>query len=137
VTIVFMREIMQAAAEVSGIPVKALKGARRNRKIARVRQIACYLCRQLTTRSTTAIANQFGRDHTTVIHACRRIPELLQVEEGVPLLLEAIRIRAVQLAQTRSQYSWGVLPRVAAGSGTDSGNAEDTERERMPVAPAA
>ncbi|MGH6980494.1 MAG: helix-turn-helix domain-containing protein, partial [Stellaceae bacterium] len=51
--------------------------ARRAREIARPRQVAMYLCKMLTPRSLPEIGKKFGgRDHTTVIHAIRRIEEL-------------------------------------------------------------
>ena len=57
---------------------------RRNRAIARPRQAAMWLAKQLTTRSLPDIGRRFGgRDHTTVLHAVRRIEEL---KAGDPVL---------------------------------------------------
>jgi len=51
----------------------------RCRQIARPRQVAMYLSRQLTTRSLPEIGRRFGgRDHTTVLHACRRVEQLMR-----------------------------------------------------------
>jgi chromosomal replication initiator protein len=50
---------------------------KRNRNIARPRQIAMYLARELTQTSLPDIGASFGgRDHTTVLHACRKVAEL-------------------------------------------------------------
>lgn len=48
----------------------------RFREVARPRQVAMYLCRELTPRSLPEIGRKFGRDHTTVIHALRQISQL-------------------------------------------------------------
>ena len=49
----------------------------RDRAVARPRQVAMYLCKQLTSRSLPEIGRKFGgRDHTTVIHAVRKVEEL-------------------------------------------------------------
>jgi chromosomal replication initiator protein len=65
--------------------------ARRARSVARPRQIAMYLSKQLTTRSLPEIGRKFGgRDHTTVIHAVRKIEQLREedaaLDEDVDLL---------------------------------------------------
>jgi len=57
---------------------KEMLGPRRYRRIARPRQMAMYLCRELTTQSLPWIGRRFGgRDHTTVLHAYKRIEELM------------------------------------------------------------
>jgi len=54
-----------------------MHSARRARAVARPRQVAMYLAKQLTPRSLPEIGRKFGgRDHTTVIHAVRKIEEL-------------------------------------------------------------
>jgi chromosomal replication initiator protein len=58
--------------------------ARRARAVARPRQVAMWLSKQLTTRSLPEIGRKFGgRDHTTVIHAVRKIDELRQADSGM------------------------------------------------------
>src|SRR3546814_1796174 len=58
--------------------------ARRARVVARPRQIAMYLAKRLTTRSLPEIGRKFGgRDHSTVIHAVRRIEELRDSDRDV------------------------------------------------------
>jgi chromosomal replication initiator protein len=64
-------------AEHYNIRSADMHSARRAREIARPRQVAMYLCKMLTPRSLPEIGKKFGgRDHTTVIHAIRRIEEL-------------------------------------------------------------
>ena len=69
-----------------------LVSARRARVVARPRQIAMYLAKRLTTRSLPEIGRKFGgRDHSTVIHAVRRIDELRdsdrEIDSAVRLLM--------------------------------------------------
>ena len=68
---------------------------RRSRPLARPRQIAMYLSKKLTTRSLPEIGRKFGgRDHTTVIHAVKKIDELKEhdskFEEDVNLITQMI-----------------------------------------------
>jgi chromosomal replication initiator protein len=70
-------EIQKAAAEHYGMKQADLISERRNRAIARPRQAAMWLAKHLTTRSLPDIGRRFGgRDHTTVLHAVRRIEAL-------------------------------------------------------------
>ena len=70
-------DIQKAAAEHFGLKQADLISACRTRAIARPRQAAMWLAKQLTTRSLPDIGRRFGgRDHTTVLHAVRRIDEL-------------------------------------------------------------
>ncbi|HBM91340.1 MAG TPA: chromosomal replication initiator protein DnaA [Rhodospirillaceae bacterium] len=70
-------EIQKKVAEHYNIRIADMHSARRARAVARPRQIAMYLAKQLTPRSLPEIGRKFGgRDHTTVIHAVRKIEEL-------------------------------------------------------------
>ena len=70
-------EIQKATADHYAMKQVDLISERRNRAIARPRQAAMWLAKQLTTRSLPDIGRRFGgRDHTTVLHAVRRIEEL-------------------------------------------------------------
>ena len=61
-----------------------LVSARRARAVARPRQIAMYLAKRMTTRSLPEIGRKFGgRDHSTVIHAVKRIEELRDTDREV------------------------------------------------------
>jgi chromosomal replication initiator protein len=75
-------DIQKATSEHYGMKQADLLSERRNRAIARPRQAAMWLAKQLTTRSLPDIGRRFGgRDHTTVLHAVRRI-EALRAEDS-------------------------------------------------------
>lgn len=68
--------IMQVIAEQYGVSQEDMISKKRSREISMPRQIAMYLCRDMTQLSTTNIGQSFGgRDHTTVMHGCDRIAE--------------------------------------------------------------
>ncbi len=74
---VLIAEIKEAVAERFGIAASEMVSDRRAREIARPRQVAMYLARNLTPKSLPEIGRMFGnRDHTTVMHALRRIEQL-------------------------------------------------------------
>ncbi len=84
-------DIQKATAEHYGLTQQDLLSDRRQRAIARPRQAAMWLCKQLTTRSLPDIGRRFGgRDHTTVIHAVRRIEELKAVDAALAADVEAL-----------------------------------------------
>ncbi|MEQ1888824.1 MAG: chromosomal replication initiator protein DnaA [Alphaproteobacteria bacterium] len=77
-------EIQRKAAEYFNIRLADMLSARRARAIARPRQVAMYLAKQLTARSLPEIGRKFGgRDHTTVIHAVRRIEQLRESDSSL------------------------------------------------------
>ena len=74
-------EIQYAVAQHFGVPMIEMVSHRRARRVARPRQVAMYLSRELTPLSLPAIGRHFGnRDHTTVMHACRRIEGLKDID---------------------------------------------------------
>lgn len=74
---VSMDNIRKVVAEFYEVSVKDLMGKKRLRHIARPRQVAMALARELTNNSFTEIGQSFGgRDHTTVMHACEKVQEL-------------------------------------------------------------
>jgi len=69
-----VEQIQGAVCEYFGLSLVELNGASREKKYCEPRHIAQYLCRQMTDLSFPDIAQRFGgRDHTSIIHACRRI----------------------------------------------------------------
>ena len=81
-----IENIQKTTAEYYKIRVSDLVSKRRNRSVARPRQVAMALSKELTNHSLPEIGEAFGgRDHTTVLHACRKISELrkneLKIEE--------------------------------------------------------
>jgi chromosomal replication initiator protein len=82
--LVTVENIQKTVAEYFKIRVADLLSKRRSRSIARPRQIAMALTKELTSQSLPEIGNGFGgRDHTTVLHACRRIKALRDTETRV------------------------------------------------------
>jgi chromosomal replication initiator protein len=84
-------DIQKATADHFGLKQADLISERRNRAIARPRQAAMWLAKQLTTRSLPDIGRRFGgRDHTTVLHAVRRIEELKAADPQLTRDLETL-----------------------------------------------
>jgi chromosomal replication initiator protein len=82
--LVTVENIQRTVAEYYKIKIADLLSKRRNRSIARPRQIAMALAKELTNHSLPEIGDAFGgRDHTTVLHACRMISELRQSEADI------------------------------------------------------
>ena len=74
---VTIEEIQKKVADYFSIRLSDMSSPRRARAVARPRQIAMYLSKQLTSKSLPEIGRTFGgRDHTTVMHAVNRIDEL-------------------------------------------------------------
>lgn len=79
-----IENIQKTIADYFNIRVSDLKSKRRNRQIARPRQIAMALAKELTNLSLPDIGDAFGgRDHTTVIHACKKIDELVKTDAKI------------------------------------------------------
>lgn len=74
--LVTIDNIKRTVATYFNIRVSDLNSARRTRSLARPRQIAMSLAKELTQHSLPEIGEAFGKDHTTVLHACRKISEL-------------------------------------------------------------
>lgn len=82
--LVTIENIQRTVAEYYKIKVADLLSKRRNRSVARPRQIAMSLAKELTNHSLPEIGDAFGgRDHTTVLHACRNIAELRQSDADI------------------------------------------------------
>jgi len=85
-------EIQRKTAEHYNIKMPDMHSARRSRNVARPRQVAMYLAKQLTSRSLPEIGRKFGgRDHTTVMHAVRKIEELMEEDPQIAQDVEIIR----------------------------------------------
>ena len=85
-------EIQKRVAEHYNIRLADMHSARRARAVARPRQVAMYLCKQLTPRSLPEIGRKFGgRDHTTVMHAVRKIEELKAADRTLAEDVELLR----------------------------------------------
>ena len=90
-----IEEIQKRVSQHFNVKMSDMSSARRSRTIARPRQIAMYLSKNLTSRSLPEIGRRFGnRDHTTVIHAVKKVEELrskdLSFDEDVQLLIRML-----------------------------------------------
>ena len=84
-----VRDVIYATSRHFDVPVLDMLSSRRTKDIVRPRQIAMYLAKNMTPMSYTNIGRNFaGRDHTTVLHAVRKIQEL--VEDGNAPVISAV-----------------------------------------------
>lgn len=82
--LVTLDNIIKTVAEYYKIRVSDMSSSRRSRSIARPRQIAMALAKELTNHSLPEIGEAFGgRDHTTVLHACRKVEELRESDSRI------------------------------------------------------
>jgi chromosomal replication initiator protein len=82
--LVTIENIQKTVAEYYKIRIADLLSKRRSRSIARPRQVAMALAKELTNHSLPEIGDAFGgRDHTTVLHACRRVKELRETDRRI------------------------------------------------------
>ncbi len=89
---VTIEEIQKRVSEHFNVRVTDMHSARRARAVARPRQVAMYLSKQLTARSLPEIGRKFGgRDHTTVMHAVRKIEELKSLDPSFSEDIELLR----------------------------------------------
>jgi chromosomal replication initiator protein len=85
-------DIQKAVAEKFEISVELMKSEKRSSRVVLPRQVAIYLSRQLTDKSLVEVGRLFGgRDHTTILHACRKIEKL--IEEKPDFQREVAEIR--------------------------------------------
>ncbi|MCR9221491.1 MAG: chromosomal replication initiator protein DnaA [Alphaproteobacteria bacterium] len=85
-------EIQKRVAEHFTMKLSDMHSPRRSRGVARPRQVAMYLAKQLTTRSLPEIGRKFGgRDHTTVMHAVKKVEELRQTDANFAEDVELLR----------------------------------------------
>ncbi len=89
---VTIEEIQRRVAEHYNVRLSDMVGPKRLRTIARPRQIAMYLAKQLTPRSLPEIGRRFGgRDHTTIMHGIRKIEELMATDSQMSDDLQMLR----------------------------------------------
>jgi chromosomal replication initiator protein len=98
-----VHEIQAATCELFGISSAELLSSSRTQRLSWPRQLAMYLARELTGQSLPAIGRQFGgRDHSTVLHACRRTSERIGSDEAsreaAERLLSALGVEPVGMA---------------------------------------
>ena len=84
--------IKSTVAEYYSIPVESLLSERRDREIVLPRQIAMYLCREVANMSYPQIGTDFGgRDHSTVMHACRKIEKEVKEKNNTKLIVDSVK----------------------------------------------
>jgi chromosomal replication initiator protein len=89
---VTIEEIQKQVASHFNVRISDMHSARRARSVARPRQVAMYLAKQLTSRSLPEIGRKFGgRDHTTVMHAVRKVEELREHDTAFNEDVELLR----------------------------------------------
>lgn len=82
--LVTIENIIKTVGEYYKVKVAEILSKRRNRSVARPRQVAMALSKELTNHSLPEIGDAFGgRDHTTVLHACRKIKELIETDADI------------------------------------------------------
>ena len=85
-------EIQRKVAEHYNLRMADMHSARRARNVARPRQVAMYLAKMLTARSLPEIGRKFGgRDHTTVMHAVRKVEELIEEDAQIAQDVDVVR----------------------------------------------
>jgi chromosomal replication initiator protein len=86
-----VERIQEATSATLALPLTDLSSAKRGRQVVYARQVAMYLCRELTDLSLPAIGQRFGgRDHTTVLHAHRQMRARILTEEPTRELVDKI-----------------------------------------------
>lgn len=91
--VIHINDIQKITADFYGLTVADLKSTRRERRIARPRQLAMYLAKQMTTLSLPDIAQYFEKDHTTIMHAVRQIDNLLDRDDQLGKDIQKIMAR--------------------------------------------
>jgi len=87
-----LRDIANATARHFALRLSDLRGKSRRRAVVAARDVAIYLCRQLTRENLTRIGEYFGgRDHTTILHACRKAEELLQADPATRQAIDQLQ----------------------------------------------
>jgi len=95
--IVAMEDIQEVICTQFHIKMNELKSRRRSKTLVHPRQIAMYLCRELTDASYPEIGRHFGgKDHTTIIHACRQVLKAKEADTQLQATLESLKERILR-----------------------------------------
>jgi len=90
--VVAMEDIQEAVCAQFHVKLAELKSRRRSKTLVHPRQIAMYLCRELTDASYPEIGRQFGgKDHTTIIHACKQVAKAKESDAALHATIEALK----------------------------------------------
>jgi len=91
--------VKKVVAEHYKVTVEQIGSRRRFRSVTHPRMVAAYLCRELTGASFPELGEQFDRDHSTIIHACKKIGALVAEDQGARAEIEGLRERVLSLSQ--------------------------------------
>jgi len=84
--------IQKAIADTYSISINDIKGPKRTQKIVYPRQLAMYICREMTDFSTTEIGEAFGgRDHTTVMYSIEKIQNRFITDPSLDSTIESLK----------------------------------------------
>ncbi len=85
-------DIIKRVSETTKVDEKEIVGSSRRMQIAEARQISIYLCREIIGSSLVDIGTQFGgRDHTTILHACRNIEKKIKKDRRINHLVRSLQ----------------------------------------------
>lgn len=102
-TVARIKEVVAAHFD---LPIIEMTSARRSRQVARPRQIAMYLARELTPKSLPDIGRLFGgRDHTTVIWAIKQVESLIEADAEIANDVDLLRAKLIANDATPSPYA--------------------------------
>ncbi len=90
--VVAMDDIQEAVCTKFHVKLTDLKSRRRSKTLVHPRQIAMYLCREMTDASYPEIGRQFGgKDHTTIIHACRQVAKAKETDTALQTAIDTLK----------------------------------------------
>lgn len=86
-----IEDVINTVSRRYGVSTADILSAKRNREVMIPRQIAMYLAREICSASTTRIGEIFGRDHSTVLHACEKAEEMIRDSREASVMADEIR----------------------------------------------
>lgn len=99
-----VRQITAAVAKHFGLTMGQLRGKSRQQTTAEARSVAMHLCRELTDLTLAEIGRQFGnRDHTTVLHACRKVATLVAGDPAAARLVQELSTNSIESRGSTAQ----------------------------------
>ena len=110
-----IEEVEMAVCARFCLPREAMRAPDRRRAVARPRQIAMFLARETTGQSLPRIGRHFCRDHTTVLHAMRRIAAMLASDAALASQVAGCRALLARTAQCKAAAETGAAAGDAMG----------------------
>lgn len=93
-------DVQKYVAQAYGVPPESLRGKRRTNSVAHARQVAVFLTKELTDLTVVEIGRRFGnRDHSTVLHAVKKVRQLMTEEPEVKVRIEQMKHELESLSQ--------------------------------------